>query len=131
MPSAAHLPCRVQGCAGYQVQHGYCGLHQQRAQVHRQVKQVLPYQLQYCNRRYMRMRAAFMQCHPLCAVCRYPSQVMDHITPHRGDSDLFWNQANWQALCKPCHDAKTHREGVGRAMESRRHPSPEAGVAHE
>jgi 5-methylcytosine-specific restriction protein A len=37
--------------------------------------------------------------------------VVDHIVPHRGDQRLFWDEANWAALCKPCHDAKTAREG--------------------
>ena len=33
--------------------------------------------------------------------------VVDHIIPHRGDDALFWDQSNWQALCKKCHDKKT------------------------
>ena len=36
--------------------------------------------------------------------------VVDHIVPHRGDSNLFWDRNNWQPLCKPCHDRKTGRE---------------------
>jgi 5-methylcytosine-specific restriction protein A len=24
---------------------------------------------------------------------------------------LFWDEDNWQALCKPCHDRKTAVEG--------------------
>lgn len=36
--------------------------------------------------------------------------VVDHIQPHRGDEELMWNQNNWQALCKPCHDRKTWTE---------------------
>jgi 5-methylcytosine-specific restriction endonuclease McrA len=30
--------------------------------------------------------------------------VCDHIKPHRGDDALFWDDANLQTLCKPCHD---------------------------
>jgi 5-methylcytosine-specific restriction endonuclease McrA len=30
--------------------------------------------------------------------------VCDHIVPHRGDERLFWDDANLQTLCKPCHD---------------------------
>jgi 5-methylcytosine-specific restriction enzyme A len=37
--------------------------------------------------------------------------VVDHIVPHRGDPVLFWDEGNWQSQCKPCHDAKTAREG--------------------
>ena len=38
------------------------------------------------------------------------STTVDHIIPHKGDRKLFWDKTNWQALCKPCHDAKTARE---------------------
>lgn len=31
--------------------------------------------------------------------------VCDHIKPHRGIEALFWDEANLQCLCKPCHDA--------------------------
>jgi 5-methylcytosine-specific restriction protein A len=40
-----------------------------------------------------------------------PATVVDHVVPHRGNQRLFWDPANWAALCKPCHDAKTAREG--------------------
>jgi 5-methylcytosine-specific restriction protein A len=34
--------------------------------------------------------------------------VVDHVTPHRGDPELFWDiEGNWQPLCKACHDRKT------------------------
>jgi len=36
-----------------------------------------------------------------------PATVVDHILPHRGDEDLFWDESNWQPLCKRCHDRKT------------------------
>ena len=38
--------------------------------------------------------------------------VVDHIIPHRGDQKLFWDQNNWQALCKSCHDKKTLTEDI-------------------
>jgi 5-methylcytosine-specific restriction enzyme A len=66
--------------------------------------------------RWRRARAAFLAQHPLCATCKtrgcvVPATVVDHIVPHRGDPALFWDEANWAALCKRCHDAKTAREG--------------------
>ena len=36
-----------------------------------------------------------------------PATVVDHIVPHRGDHRLFWDEQNWQPLCKACHDRKT------------------------
>lgn len=61
-------------------------------------------------------RIAWLAEHPLCAVCETQgfvrfANVVDHITPHRGDEVLFWDQTNWQSLCKLCHDRKT---GQGR-----------------
>jgi len=52
---------------------------------------------------------------PLCVSCESnsivkDSEVVDHITPHKGDMELFWNIDNWQALCKRCHDMKTAQE---------------------
>jgi 5-methylcytosine-specific restriction enzyme A len=37
--------------------------------------------------------------------------VVDHVVPHRGDPKLLWDENNWAPACKPCHDAKTAREG--------------------
>jgi len=36
--------------------------------------------------------------------------VVDHIIPHRGDARLMWDESNYQALCKRCHDKKTWTE---------------------
>ncbi len=57
-------------------------------------------------------RKRYLDRHPLCAQCLNegkitPATVVDHIVPHRGDKKLFWDQANWQPLCKACHDHKT------------------------
>ena len=62
------------------------------------------------------MRQLYLRKHPLCMECLKrerlrPATVVDHIVPHRGDERLFWNEDNWQGLCKSCHDRKT---GQGR-----------------
>lgn len=36
--------------------------------------------------------------------------VCDHAEPHRGSERLFWDRANLQTLCKPCHDGAKQRE---------------------
>jgi 5-methylcytosine-specific restriction enzyme A len=40
----------------------------------------------------------------------YRAEVVDHITPHRGNLELFWDQDNWQGLTKHDHDRKTAYE---------------------
>ena len=66
--------------------------------------------------RWRRARAAYLARHPLCVPCREaarlePATVVDHVVRHHGDQGLFWDDSNWQSLCKRCHDAKTAREG--------------------
>lgn len=44
--------------------------------------------------------------------------VADHRTAHKGDAALFWDAANVQTLCKPCHDgAKQSEEARGYSTE--------------
>ncbi len=57
-------------------------------------------------------RKRYLSQHPLCVECLKenkltPATVVDHIVPHRGDQKLFWDESNWQPLCKDCHDRKT------------------------
>lgn len=42
--------------------------------------------------------------------------VCDHIKPHKGDRELFFDPVNLQTLCKPCHDGAKQRieRGSGR-----------------
>ena len=57
-------------------------------------------------------RARFLRKHPLCIKCKEkgkltPATVVDHIIPPRGDPILFWDENNWQPLCRDCHGEKT------------------------
>ncbi|MGN6524945.1 MAG: HNH endonuclease [Burkholderiaceae bacterium] len=62
-------------------------------------------------------RARFLAENPLCAYCRprpVIATIVDHRIPHQGDKRLFWDESNWQPLCKPCHDGvKAREEGRG------------------
>ena len=65
--------------------------------------------------RWNKARVRFLKTHPLCVRCRAkgmitPATVVDHVTPHRGNQKLFWNEGNWQPLCKSCHDRKSMTE---------------------
>lgn len=60
-------------------------------------------------------RNRFLKANPLCVNCKDQGKltkatVVDHIKPHRGDKVLFWDESNWQSLCKSCHDTKTMTE---------------------
>lgn len=73
------------------------------------------------DRRWQAASKAFLRLHPLCQCpeCQEgrirvtSASVVDHITPHKGDIDLFWNESNWQAMNKNCHDKKTATEDGG------------------
>ncbi len=69
------------------------------------------------NRRWQKARKSYLEAHPLCVQCAKQGKyvratVVDHIIPHRGDQKLFWDQNNWQSLCKSCHDKKTLTEDI-------------------
>lgn len=53
---------------------------------------------------------AFLRKYPACCICGKPSKITDHITPHCGNLDLFWDEDNWQPLCWSCHSRKTLKE---------------------
>ena len=71
-------------------------------------------------------RLRFLQANPLCVMCQAmkpprvtAANVVDHVIPHQGDQELFWDEANLQALCKPHHDSdKQMFEKSGRTRAS-------------
>lgn len=65
--------------------------------------------------RWRKARLAYLAEHPLCAWCEAKGRVtaasvVHHRVAHRGDAALFWDEANWEALCAPCHDVDAQRE---------------------
>jgi 5-methylcytosine-specific restriction protein A len=75
------------------------------------------------NYRWQKLRKAFLTLHPLCECdhCKagelrvLVANVVDHKVPHKGNIELFWDQANWQAMNKVCHDRhKALLERTGR-----------------
>lgn len=72
----------------------------------------------YGTARWKRERVAFLQKNPLCVTCLaaghlVKATVVDHVVAHKGNSRLFWDQGNWQSLCKKCHDSKTANNNGG------------------
>ena len=60
------------------------------------------------DRRWSQYSQMVLVSQPICTLCDKPSQVVDHIKPHRGDVYRFWDIENHQVLCKQCHDKKTN-----------------------
>jgi 5-methylcytosine-specific restriction protein A len=75
--------------------------------------------------RWQKAREGWLRNHPLCVHCERDGRVVaasdvDHIIPHKGDMELFWDNTNWQSLCAPCHSTKTATEdgGFGRVVSN-------------
>lgn len=34
-----------------------------------------------------------------------PATIVDHVNPHHGDPDKFWDTSMWQSCCKWHHDS--------------------------
>lgn len=121
MPSAPPRPCTYHGCKALVTSGSRCERHAPVAKRANDERRGSSTQRGY-GYAWQKARAAFLREHPLCTSCDdkgyvQAAVVVDHIVPHKGDPQLFWNRRNWQPLCKPCHDAKTAREdgGFGRA----------------
>ncbi|ADU30991.1 HNH endonuclease signature motif containing protein [Evansella cellulosilytica] len=77
--------------------------------------------------RWQKASRSFLKRNPLC-VCEeckkkivpLPANVVDHITPHKGNMKLFWDKNNWQSMNKRCHDKKTAKEDGGFGRDSKR-----------
>ncbi len=113
MPYKPRRPCRYPGCPGFAEQgQVFCKDHiMWSGDRLRGGADARGY-----NAEWRKARAAYLRRHPLCVECQKegkltPATVVDHIIPHRGDSKLFWDESNWQSLCKGCHDRKT---GLGK-----------------
>ena len=108
MPKRPNIPCKHPGCSRL-VPAGtkYCNEHEPLYKVNIRTTKEKGY-----DSKWRKARAIYLKAHPLCVNClklgKYnKATVVDHIIPHRGDKILFWDESNWQSLCKSCHDRKT------------------------
>ena len=51
----------------------------------------------------------FLSYNPKCYSCGNKSEATDHLTPHKGDENLFWKLDNMIPLCHKCHNTITAR----------------------
>jgi 5-methylcytosine-specific restriction protein A len=62
------------------------------------------------NHRWSKARDTFVARNPLCIGClamgrTVAATVVDHVDPHHGDPDKFWDTGMWQPCCKWHHDS--------------------------
>lgn len=106
----------MSSCKEYSTNQGYCDKHQDKIRK-KDRERGTSHQRGY-DARWNKARIEHLDEHPLCVDCAKrdyitPATVVDHIVPHKGNDVLFWDQSNWQSLCKPCHDRKTASEDMG------------------
>ena len=119
MPNRPRKSCNKTGCPEL-IEAGkrYCDKHkkQRHANYNRYERDKQTAKL-YDNR-WRKASKQFLTVNPLCVKCKETGKikratVTDHVVPHKGDPILFWNESNWQALCKRCHDRKTVKSDGG------------------
>ena len=98
----------------------YCPRHEHQAEQRQDERRGTSTQRGY-NGAWRKARMFYLAAHQLCECdeCRAagratPSTVVDHIIPHRGNYELFWDSKNnWMAMSARCHNLKTVKEDGG------------------
>jgi len=118
MPALPKRYCLQPGCPEYAAKNGRCNGHQRKDKDTRS-PQAQEWHRLYTGR-WQRYRLVFLADHPICVdpfgehgTGPEAAKVVDHITPHCGDADLFWSTANHQPMCTACHNRKTATEDGG------------------
>ena len=133
-------PCMRPGCPKLvdRGQEGYCEDHKkQRCSVRTEEQRRGSEGRELYDWRWAKYSKARLRREPLCIGLRLQpdgpviinthedlivaAALTDHIVPHKGDRQLFWDPRNHQSGCKRCHDVKTATEdgGFGRAARVR------------
>lgn len=112
MPMKPRRPCRYPGCPNLCDKGVYCEEHAEHNPSRIYDRKRGNATERGYNGEWRVERKRFLSAHPLCVECLKKNRltaatVVDHIIPHRGDMELFWDRNNWQSLCKAHHDKKT------------------------
>lgn len=106
--------CNYPNCNKEAVEgHDYCEEHLQQSQKNRKAFQNAKRANEdfYKSTAWRVLRTAIIKQHPYCSYCGTDANLtVDHITPPRGNEELFYDADNLQVLCKECHRMKTVKE---------------------
>ncbi len=116
MPIRPKKPCSWPGCRELTMER-FCDKHKKQERKQQDERRGTAAQRGYDNR-WRKARERFLRENPLCIECLKeerltPATVVDHIVPHKGNYELFWDESNWQPLCKYHHDVKTAKVDGG------------------
>lgn len=120
----AKRPCARAGCPNV-VDRGYCATCKPGSQAAASERLRLSAHRRGYDRTWQRYSAARLKRLPWCTdpYGRHDGQVelatmTDHITPHKGDMTLFWNEQNHQSLCDGCNSYKAAKYEGGFGNQS-------------
>jgi 5-methylcytosine-specific restriction protein A len=116
MPSKPKKPCNKAGCNNLTTERFCDSCRQPEKQRYEQWRGSST--KRGYDSKWRKASKGFLVKHPVCVHCTQKggigaATVTDHIVPHKGDKDLFWDRDNWQPLCKRHHDIKTAKEDGG------------------
>lgn len=76
----------------------------------RKPKKSLPARLRGYGWQWARAARDYRQAHPICEHCKsHVAEEVDHRIPIKQGGAIL-DQANMQALCRPCHQIKTNED---------------------
>lgn len=120
IPQKPSRPCRYPGCPALTSHRsGYCEKHLKLTMSQYDQERGSSAQRGY-DYRWQRYREVYLVEHPLCVLCAKKdppivkaANIVDHIIPHKGDYNFFWDPKNHQPLCEECHNIKSASEDGG------------------
>lgn len=108
MPLATKRPCSISGCNNAAIKNGKCKEH---AREYNYSLTNREFQWMYHTKDWKVLKTNQLRKQSWCNSCSSTRFLqVDHIIPHNGDAEKFFDQNNLQTLCRGCHSSKTAKE---------------------
>lgn len=111
--------CGWPGCSNLVLEGYYCPKHKAIADQRKKDRKIFTgtkrdrsgsYHQLYNSVKWRKISKEFLAKYNVCVICGAKATIADHITPHRGNEDLFYDTNNLQPMCWSCHTRKTLAE---------------------